>query len=86
VQQGRADEFFHCAAGFIERARKDAGCIFYEIYQMVDDRCEFYLLEQWQSEEHFNRHLSTGHAKDFESKVREMQSEDLFPFVWEKVV
>jgi quinol monooxygenase YgiN len=86
VQKGREEEFIAHAEAISQSARKDAGCLFYEVFQMTEERNVFYLVEQWQSEMYFNRHLATAASRRFEQQVKAIQTEDIQPLNWEKVV
>jgi len=66
--------------------RKEAGCVFYELYQMKDEKEVFFFMEEWKSEDDLKQHLSSPHVKAFGEKVDPMTDGDVQPFFWNKVV
>ena len=86
VKDGMCKDFIKYATAVKEHAVQEAGCLLYEVYQLADNKNEFYLLEEWRSEEYFIRHLASSHARAFENRVKEIQAEELQPILWEKIV
>jgi quinol monooxygenase YgiN len=45
---------------------QDEGCITYELFQDNEEPAVFYFIENWESEHHLDRHLTSGPMKKFQ--------------------
>lgn len=65
AKQGRADsleiELFKNAT----IARKEAGCIFFEVHRGIDEKNVFVLYEKWKDRAALDKHFETPHTKDW---------------------
>jgi quinol monooxygenase YgiN len=59
---------------FIEPARKEEGCIAYELMQNNGDPCDFTFVEEWTSDAALDAHLQTPHLKDGAAKLANLLS------------
>ena len=69
VKEEKLKEFLLAAENMVNHTLKEDGCISYEIKKdkKQDDRWAF--LEQWESEEKLNAHLSTDFLKENAAKL-----------------
>ncbi|HEY9668235.1 MAG TPA: putative quinol monooxygenase [Coleofasciculaceae cyanobacterium] len=47
--------------GIIEPTRQEEGCIVYELLQNQEDPTDFTFVEEWESQELLDKHLSSAH-------------------------
>lgn len=47
--------------GLIEPTRQEKGCLLYELWQNSDDPTDFVLVEEWESKEALEAHLTSPH-------------------------
>jgi quinol monooxygenase YgiN len=57
VPPERRGDFLETLRGMLEPARVERGCVSYRLYEDVEDRNTFILLEEWESREALERHI-----------------------------
>ncbi|UWG98882.1 antibiotic biosynthesis monooxygenase [Dehalobacter sp. DCM] len=82
----RVDEFIAAVSELAVATRAEEGCIFYEMYQEIDEPTTFYFLEEWQSEADLQKHFNTPHFKTFITKMNGVEAGGAEPFHWKRVV
>jgi quinol monooxygenase YgiN len=65
VQPERRSDFFETMRGMLEPVRVERGCLIYRLYEDVESRNAFVLLEEWATQEDLERHIS----KDNEQRL-----------------
>ncbi len=45
----------------VEETRKENGCISYELFQNINNKNTLTIIEEWESEAHFEAHKNTEH-------------------------
>ena len=54
-------------AGYLDAIRAEEGCIRYDYYLSEKDPCELLLIEQWESKEHQQIHITQPHMAQLRS-------------------
>jgi quinol monooxygenase YgiN len=86
VKQEGVKDFIHAVTELAIPTRAEKGCIFYELYQMKDEPCDFFFVEEWDSEDDLQKHLQSPHVKAFVEKAAGLTDGQVRPFFWKKVV
>jgi quinol monooxygenase YgiN len=47
---------------FVEPARREAGCLYYDLYQKIDDPNTFYIIDGWANQEAVDSHANNPHV------------------------
>jgi quinol monooxygenase YgiN len=58
VQPERRSDLLETMMGMLEPARVERGCLSYRLYEDIEDRNAFVLLEEWATQEDLERHIS----------------------------
>jgi len=58
VQAERRADLLETMMGMIEPARVERGCLSYRLYEEVENRNAFILVEEWATQEDVERHIS----------------------------
>jgi len=68
-KQGKREAFVEKMqeSGVLDAIRAENGCIRYDYYYSEKDPCELLLLEQWESKEHQQIHISQPHMDSMRS-------------------
>ena len=59
VRPERRSDLLETMRGMLEPARVERGCMSYCLYEDVEDRNIFVLLEEWETQEDLERHIRT---------------------------
>lgn len=59
----------------IEPSRKEKGCLFYNIYESVENLWIFTVIETWENEVALKEHQNSNHYKNYKSKYEEFTME-----------
>ena len=63
VQPERRSDLLETMRGMLEPARVERGCLSYRLYEDVEDRNAFVLLEEWATQEDLERHISKDNQR-----------------------
>jgi quinol monooxygenase YgiN len=77
AKQGNADEVRSELLKLIEPTRGEAGCINYDLHQLLDDPNCFVFYENWESKDHLDQHLASAHISVFLEKADKLLSEPI---------
>ena len=59
VRPERRKDLLETLRGMLEPARVERGCLSYRLYEDIEDRNIFFLLEEWKTQNDLERHIST---------------------------
>jgi quinol monooxygenase YgiN len=59
VQPERRSDLLETLRGMLEPARVERGCLSYRLYEDVEDRNAFVLLEEWKTQKDIEKHIRT---------------------------
>ncbi len=81
AKEGCEDKMKELLTAMVEPSKKEAGLVFYDIYQCKDNRRKFYAVESWESEEALAGHAKTDHyavyKSSYEPYCEDKYTEDL---------
>jgi quinol monooxygenase YgiN len=63
VQPDKRKDLLEAMRGMLEPARVERGCLSYRLYQDIENRNAFALLEEWETQEDLDRHLSKDNQR-----------------------
>ena len=63
VQPERRGDLLATMKGMLEPARVERGCLSYRLYEDVENRNAFILLEEWATQEDLERHISKDNQR-----------------------
>ena len=61
AKENKIDKILELAKELVEKTVKEVGCIKYEMYQNTKEPTELIMLEEWETEEDLNNHMSSEH-------------------------
>ena len=59
VRPEKRSDFLETMRGMLEPARVESGCLSYRLYEDVEDRNAFVLVEEWKTQKDLERHIRT---------------------------
>ena len=63
VQPERRRDLLETMRGIFEPARVERGCLSYRLYEDVEDRNTFVLIEEWATQKDLERHIRTDNQQ-----------------------
>jgi quinol monooxygenase YgiN len=63
VRPNRRSDLLEAMRGMLEPARVERGCLSYRLYEDVDNRNALVLLEEWETQEDLERHISKNNQR-----------------------
>ena len=63
VRPESRSDFLETMRGMLEPARVERGCLSYRLYEDVENRNAFVLLEEWATQEDLERHLAKDNQR-----------------------
>ena len=63
VRAERRRDLLETMRGALEPARVERGCLNYRLYEDVEDRNAFVLLEEWETQQDLERHIRTDNQR-----------------------
>lgn len=64
VKADKIEAFTRVASKLVTKARTDAGCIAYELFQDQNSKQCFAIIEEWESPEAFKAHAEAPHSTE----------------------
>lgn len=74
VQADKVDAFIALAKQLVEETNKEAGCLFYQLHQSVNDPTVLAFIEEWESKEALDAHMASAHFQDIVPRLREFSA------------
>jgi len=63
VRPERRDDLLDTMKGMLEPTRVERGCLSYRLYEDIENRNAFILLEEWATQEDLERHISKDNQR-----------------------
>jgi quinol monooxygenase YgiN len=63
VQPEKRRDLLETIRGMLEPARVERGCLSYRLYEDIENRNAFVLLEEWATQEDLERHIRTDNQR-----------------------
>lgn len=73
VKEGKLVEYKQLSAKMVEETKKEAGCVFYESCEAIDNPNSQTVIEKWESQEALDAHMKTAHFTEIVPKLRELR-------------
>lgn len=86
IYKDKIDAFIRAIEKVSVPTRQEAGCEFYELYQLEADETLFYFLEEWKTEDDLKQHLSSTHVAQMIKELDGVVEIEVEPVFWHKVV
>lgn len=64
-------------AGLIETTRAEQGCVRYDLWRSADRPHEFVFVEEWETEDDLQRHLSAAHLQHAKAQLDDLLQQPL---------
>ena len=65
AKEGKIEQLKQQLLHLIDITRAEKGCINYDLHQQIDNSHEFFLYENWESEQELEEHLQAEHLSKF---------------------
>ena len=85
AMSGKEEELKKVLVGLIAPSRRDPGCVNYDLHQSNEHKSCFLFLENWESKELLDKHLTTPHLRAFTSKFGDLLAEPPQITLWERI-
>lgn len=66
---GKESELEQALASLVEPTRKEAGCLRYDLFRVLDGSGDFVFVEEWESVETLDAHGQSAHVKEVGAKA-----------------
>jgi len=71
IRPGALEPFVEAAYALIDVARREAGCIYYDLHASVTDPDRVMCFEQWSDRAAFDTHFATPHLAAFSAAIKD---------------
>ena len=72
IRPGALEPFVEAAYLLIDAARREPGCLYYDLHASVTDPDRVMCFEQWSDREAFDRHFATPHLAAFGDAIEDL--------------
>lgn len=72
LRPGALEPFVEAAYALIDVARREAGCVYYDLHASVTDPDRVMCFEQWSSRSAFDQHIETPHLATFSAAIKDL--------------
>ncbi|MBD1262159.1 antibiotic biosynthesis monooxygenase [Maribacter polysiphoniae] len=86
AKENKIDKILELAKELVEKTVKEVGCVKYEMYQNTNEPTELVMLEEWETEEDLNKHMSTEHFKRIVPQMAEYLRKKAEINIYKKVI
>lgn len=69
AKAGQEDQVKSVLVGLVKSARRELGCLYYELLQSRSNPYEFLLIEEWETQTHLDSHTAASHTKTAAVKI-----------------
>ncbi len=69
VKADKIEEFLKLANELVEKTRNEEGCVNYNLLQDVKNKQTLIMVEEWESAEVLNKHMSSAHFTSIIPKI-----------------
>jgi quinol monooxygenase YgiN len=69
IRPGALEPFVEAAYALIDAARRESGCIYYDLHASVTDPDRLMGFERWNDRETLDRHLASPHLATFNAAI-----------------
>lgn len=86
AKENKIDKILELAKKLVKKTVKEVGCIKYEMYQNTKEPTELIMLEEWDTEEDLNNHMSSEHFKRIVPQMAEYLRKKAEINIYKKVI
>lgn len=86
AKENKIDKILELAKELVEKTVKEVGCVKYEMYQNTKVPTELIMLEEWDTEEDLNNHMSSEHFKRIVPQMAEYLRKKAEINIYKKVI
>ncbi len=86
AKENEIDKILELAKELVEKTAKEIGCIKYEMYQNTKVPTELIMLEEWETDEDLNNHMSSEHFKRIVPQMAEYLRKKVEINIYKKVI
>ena len=72
IRPGALEPFVDAAYALIDAARREPGCLYYDLHASVTDPDRMMCYEQWHDRAAFDRHSATPHMTAFVDSINDL--------------
>lgn len=76
VKSDQIETYKNSVRELIEKTRKEAGCISYQLFQDIKNAKVFTFIEEWESEDALNKHMSSKHFQEIVPKLAQLREQN----------
>jgi len=80
VRPERRRDLLETMRGMLEPSRVERGCLSYRLYEDVENRNAFFLLEEWATQEDLERHISKDNQRQLLALMDLLSEQPEFQF------
>lgn len=77
VKPDMIDTLKNIVPGLIAETRKESGCISYQLFQDLNNKNVFAMIEEWENQETLNKHMNSKHFQEAIPKIAAIQEKDM---------
>ena len=70
IKEGAIEEFKSAAEKCVSETNKERGCLFYNLYQDASNQLKFVIVEEWETKEALDLHLTLPHLTQFRDDIK----------------
>jgi len=86
AKTGKEAELKAALTKLVAPTRQEAGCLNYDLHQLLDNPKKFLFHENWTSKAHLDAHLQSTHIKALLPRVPELAVAPPEIKIWERIV
>jgi len=75
IQEDQVEGFTNNFISLVEKARKEEGCLEYNLYRDVNIKNQFNLIEEWDSPEALQSHMQSKHFQEMISELNQIMEQ-----------
>lgn len=76
IKEEMIDTLKSIIPSLVAETRKEAGCILYQLFQDLNNKKVFAVIEEWESSEALQKHMNSKHFQEAMPKMSEIQEKD----------
>ncbi|WP_028829275.1 putative quinol monooxygenase [Proteocatella sphenisci] len=86
AKEDKVKRVLELAKGLVEETLKEDGCINYEMYEDLNNPGILIMVEEWETMEALNNHMSSEHFKNIVPKMNEFMAQKAEVNICKKVI
>lgn len=85
ARDGMAEQLRAELLALVAPARRERGCLSYDLHRSTEDPAQFMFYENWESRASLDAHLEMPYLDDFDERTKELLAEPVEITLWERV-